>query len=386
METTLEKAYKSSLKLLTPLTLEETYATIVTEAVKLVKAQHGSIMLERDGALYRAYTSHPPLYEMKIRPRGFNYKVFRSNKARIIPIKRIAKEVHPIIGSTKAESDLMIPLSYENKAIGVLTLLSKPKKEFTKKDMAIAKLFSPMATLAIKKAQALHETTTALETRDLFISMASHELKTPLTTIKAYTQLLHKKIQKNEDVNSKWVERLLNEVTRLTHLINELLQVNLIKMGHLHYVWKECGLKEITKRAITDFEIANPKYNITFENGLNSHNDVVWADYDKLIQVVANLLSNASKFSRKNSEIKVTLNYQDPFYTIAVTDKGKGIHKKDLRHIFDRFYRGVNDTYEGMGIGLYLTKEIVDRHNGKVEVQSEVNQGTTVFIKLPEMK
>jgi len=136
-------------------------------------------------------------------------------------------------------------------------VLSLQDGYFTEKEVNILKLFSSVASLAVIKMRLLNETQKALETRDLFISMAAHEFRTPLTTISGYTQLLYTKLAGANTSESRWIEELIWETSRLTILVNELLAANRIKSGKLQYIWKECSLKEVISRAILAFRFTH---------------------------------------------------------------------------------------------------------------------------------
>lgn len=381
MDHNLDKVYKSTLKFLVPLTPEETYSTIAKEAMKLVGAQIGSILLEENGLLKRIYSTDEELYKIVPRKRGYTYRVFRSNHAKFLTREQIAR-IHPEIKETQIRSDIIIPLSYQRKAIGVLSVLSKRKKNFTEQDLNTLKLFGPLATLAIRKTQLYDDTRKAVETRDLFISMASHELKTPLTTINVYAQLIQKKLSIGNKFEPRWIDTILKEIKRLTNLISELLQVDQIKTGKLNYDWQECDLTEIVERSVRDFKLSHTKHKVIYENS-ESNNIFIIGDVDKLLQVITNLMNNSAKFAKENTAITVSLKKNLQTVELCVKDQGKGIHKKDIPHIFEGFYRGSEDTNEGMGLGLFLAKKIIEKHNGEVKVKSKVNQGTSFIIKFP---
>ena len=378
----IEKVYKAALRLSNLQSPEKMFELIVREAMSLVNAAHGTIFVEVNGKLVRVYASDSFFYTIEPRKDGFTHKVFTSRKPRILNRSEI-KKIHPEIKKTDTRSDIIIPLSYEKKSIGVLSIMSKEKKYFSEKELNVLKLFGPLAALAIKNAQFYEETLTALETRDLFIAMASHELKTPVTTINVYSQLIKRKIMNNQPLQSKLVDPLLNEVTRLTKLINELLQVNQIKVGELNYEWKECILKEILNRAIQDFTVTHKTYKIKYIDTLSKKNSIVWGDYDKVLQVIINILNNAAKFSSKNSTIKISSQIVKRYIEVTVEDSGKGISESDTHKIFDRFYRGSGSHNEGMGLGLYLTKKIIDEHKGNIKIDSKLNQGTKVTLQIP---
>lgn len=385
MENTLEKIYRASLKLLTPLTTEEVYATIVSESVRLAGAKYGSLILHKDDELKRVFTTNPIAPQIKIRKAGFAYTVFSESRVLVVQREESGK-VHPEIIRAGIKSSIFVPLSYKGKCIGVLTINFMEEKYFPNKELNVLKLFGSMASLAITKTELYNETKRALETRDLFISMAAHELRTPLTTISGYVQFLQNKLRGEESQVAKWVEELSWETCRLNVLFNELLEVKHIRSGQLQYIWKEYTLQEITKRAILDFQFNHPDRQLIVEDQLNNNKERIVADFDKLLQVVTNLLDNAAKFSPTETAIMMVIQAKASFITITVNDKGRGINKEDFPRIFEGFYKGANSHNEGMGLGLYLAKNIIEQHHGIISIHSKPLKGTTVEVKLPKIK
>lgn len=378
----LEKIYKASLKLLVPNTLDEVYSTIVDEAIKLVNADSGTIHLKQNGEFKVVYSTVPTFYSVKARKRGNVYQVFISQKTRMIDIHDVEK-VHPQMRNLGIKSAILIPLSYQKKPLGVLAVNKQNRKLLENSEMRILVLFGSMASLAIRKAQLHEEVRRALETRDLFISMASHELKTPLTSVNGYIQLLQSRINNNHSPEGRWMEGLSAESFRLTQLVQELLEINRIRTGQLHYYWKECSLKEIIDRAIKNFQFRFPTRKVIFEDKLNGSDKII-GDFDKLLQVLDNLLENAAKYSMEDKKINLILKHQPSYLILIVQDHGYGIPQKDLEKIFDKFHRGSNSTREGMGLGLFLVKDIIGHHNSTVEISSKQNKGTKVVVKLPK--
>lgn len=377
----IENIYNSSIKLLEPLALEKTYTIIVEEAIKLVNGDDGSLILKKGNELKRVFSSSTVLYKIKPRKKGYLQKSLQENEAKILSIGEIEK-VHPEIKEARFKSSLLIPLSYRNERIGVLRVYSK-NRQFNNDDLSILKLFGPIATLALRKNQLYSEINNALKTRDLFISLASHELRTPLTTILTYLELFKKKAEKGENPDPKWIKTLLAETNRLIALFNELFQIDQIKTGQLKYRFKRSKFLEIVKRALTSFSAVYPNRKIVFQNQLFNQKDYIYCDPDKVLQVILNLLTNASKFSPTRSEINIVASSEGSFFTLSVSDKGKGIPKPELNKIFEGFYKGKTNRKEGMGLGLFLTKKIIEKHEGVIEVTSKVNKGTTFRIKLP---
>lgn len=391
MDTILEKIHKSALKFLAPLSLEETYKTIVDEALRLVNGEYGTIMLLEGKSLVRVYSTAPQLYDVGTGRDGpfgdkdSRYQVVEKKTPIVLTIDdfKFLKEKFPALKVFKDRAAIMIPLTNHNKTVGILSVISLVNSDFSKKEMEILKLYGSLASIGIRKTQLYDETKQALETRDLFISMASHELKTPLTTINGYIQLLKGKYKNSKSSEAKWVSELSWESYRLTQLIKELLEVDRIKSGNLDYHWKEISLRDVVNRSLTNFRFSYPDREVVFEDFLSSSSDIIIGDFDKILQAVDNVLDNAAKYSATSQTIEVSLKSIKGCLSLTFNDHGAGIKKSDMDKIFERYQRGVNHRREGMGLGLYLVKNIIEKHRGEVKVKSRINKGTLVEIKLP---
>ncbi len=387
MDNILEKIYKAGLKFMAPSTPQDTYATILSEAMKLVGADTGAIYLEEQKKFKAVYASDPQLYSLHPRKKANTYKAFKTQTPILVNNMFDLKKAHPQLKNKGLKSALFIPLTYQNKAIGVLTVNSTSKKVFTQKELGILKLFGSMAIMAIRKTQLYDETKKALETRDKFISLASHELRTPLTAVNGYIQLLHHKLGNKDGVESKWMNQLLFESNRLTNLVKELLEINRIKTGELHYSWEECSMRKVIKQAINNSRLLHPERKLFFKNDLQESDKVI-GDYNKLVQALDNLLNNAVKFSTADSSITVTLNSkQNSFLCVGITDQGVGISRKERKKVFEAFYKeNPENQKEGLGLGLFLVKDVLERHQGKISLKSAQKKGTTVELRLPKAK
>lgn len=383
MKSSVEQVYDSALKLLTPLNIDSAYKIIISEAMNLLEGEIGTIFMMERGKFRRVYTTNPTLLPVNPRKRGYTYRAYRTKTPLILTKEEIYK-IHPEVAYLNIKYDLMVPLINRGKSIGVMSIMSK-KKRFTKKDIGILSYFTPLASLAIRKAQLYAELDKALKTRDLFISMASHELRTPITTMYIYTQLLKRKTARGEKLDPEWINNLLYEMARLTKLINELLQINQIKTGNLKYEFEEVDVDRVIKRSLRTFKTSHKGSRLKYEN-FSTKKALAVADPNKLEQVVINLLDNSAKHNERKKMINIFLSTDRKDITISVIDEGSGISKEDIGKVFDEFYKGAGHTKAGMGLGLYLIKKIVDEHNGEIKIRSVVEKGTTVIIKLPLAK
>lgn len=377
----INRIYQSALKFLVPLTPEETYKTIVNEGVKLANGKDGFLVRQEGDVLKTVYGSSKNAAQVVVRPRGYTYESIKANKAFVIHAKDIAI-THPDIVGDNIRTTLFIPLSYQNQSVGALVIRAFTEKVFTRDELGVLKLFGSLASLSIRKMQLYNDTQKALETRDLFIALASHELKTPLTTINVYVKLLYDRVLSSLPINEKWVKNLFMETVRMTQLVNELLHVDQIEKGQLQYLFKEHRLGEIVERAVSDFQVIFPQHRVKIKNAIDGR-DFFTCDYDKLLQVLINLLTNAAKFSDPLAPITIVLSQRNNHFTIRVRDRGKGIPKKELSSIFNQFYKGKSNKKDGMGLGLYLTKSIIEQHKGKISVKSVLKKGTMIEISLP---
>lgn len=384
MDSILEKIYKSSLKLLDPLSPEETYRAIVKEAMTLVNAEYGSIILRQGDDNIRVYSSDPFFERIKVRKEGIVTSVYTENKFIINDVKKVAK-IHPVVEKMGVKSIIYIPLAYKSESIGVLTLHSLNEEHFTAKESNILRLFGAMASLAIKKTQSYSETKKALEIRDMFMAMAAHELRTPLTSINGYIQLLHNRMSKLDTTEGKWIRELYDESKRMTNLVKELLEVNRIKSGQLQFVWQECHMTKVSEKALEFMRLNYPERKIVFSNKTDEVSDTIIGDEEKLAQVLGNILDNAAKYSKKDDEIILELTSKPQAVNVQIIDKGKGIAEKDLPYIFEG-HKGETSGEEGIGIGLFFVESVVRQHHGSINVKSKLKKGTTFELKLPKAK
>jgi signal transduction histidine kinase len=379
--------YQSAVKLLEPLTDEETYKIVIEEAKKLSGCTGGSLFLaDSKKRLIRIYSNISAERQIAPRKNGFAYEAYRKRKIVIIT-PRMMKQIHPEVKKKPSTYVVMIPISFAKESMGVIILQSNKKVTLSKRRMQILQLFGSMVTLKLRNNIYLHESQAALETRDLFISMASHELKTPLTTISAYSQLIEKKLLNGAEINMKWLDVLHGATARMSRLINELLHVNQIRTGKLKYYFQSTHLLQIAHQAKMDLHSFAPEYEVKIHDHIkHKDDDVVSGDPDKLVQVGNNLLNNAAKFSPPEKPIVITIAKEKNKVTFSVTNYGPTIDAKDLPYLFNEFYKVGNHTKEGLGLGLFISKKIVEAHRGKISVSSTERDGTTFKVSIPALQ
>ncbi|MDQ6890531.1 MAG: PAS domain-containing protein, partial [Bacteroidota bacterium] len=220
--------------------------------------------------------------------------------------------------------------------------------------------------------------------KDDFLSIASHELKTPLTTIKAYSQIVETILEKKGDTETLGlIKRMISQVGKLTTLIEDLLDITKIQKGKLAYNEEFFDFNKLVKEAVDDMQ----KTSFTHEIVINQdRNAKVFGDRNKISQVIDNLISNALKYSPKAEKIIVTTRKQKDGVQLSVQDFGIGISAQEQQNIFEQFYRVSGDrqaTFPGLGIGLYICSEIIARQGGKIWVESVMDKGSVFYFRLP---
>ncbi len=228
----------------------------------------------------------------------------------------------------------------------------------------------------------IQEQKLAIQRKDEFLTIASHELKTPLTSIKAYVQLLNTMIPE-EDKSAKFINRTLSQVNKLDFLINDLLDLSRIEARKLNFNLEEITFKPFVISVTEMLQQIYPETNFT----LNLKDDGwVMANSLRLEQVILNFVSNAIKYSPDNKEIHITSTVtENNQWHFAVKDFGMGIALENQHTIFGKFYR-ISDTLshiQGLGIGLFICSEILKIHQAKYGVKSKLGEGSEFFFSLP---
>jgi len=223
--------------------------------------------------------------------------------------------------------------------------------------------------------------------KDEFISTASHELRTPLSVIMAAIRLVldeipGKIVQEQRDVLTTAME----SVKRLSRLVDSLLNISKIESGRLELQKTVVDICELVKDTVSDYKNLARQKALSFDYEVPEHGIEICLDPDKTREVLINLISNSIKFTPVGGWVNISCKKQDDEVLVSVQDSGVGIAKEDIPKLFDKFTqfgRKARPGEEGTGLGLAIAKKLVEMHGGKIEVESEVNQGTTFTISLP---
>ena len=223
--------------------------------------------------------------------------------------------------------------------------------------------------------------------KDEFLSIASHELKTPLSSLKGMTQLLRRRLERTGSSETSYLANMENSIRRIEVLVNDLLNISFVEMGIFTLHCSRCDMGTLCRSLVDEYVMGtNPHPTVTLE--IPASPVEVEVDIDRIGQVIINLLANARKYSLADTPILVTVTQNDGMCKISVRDSGIGIAPEVLPHVFERFYRvpGVEvltGSSVGFGLGLYISKQIVEHHGGHIEVQSVLESGSMFSVILP---
>jgi PAS domain S-box-containing protein len=295
---------------------------------------------------------------------------------------------HP--GDGRHESCLIVPLVTRSGVTGAVTWrLADTRPAYEMKDLRLAQDLARRCALAIDNARLYGEARAAISIRDEFMSVAAHELKTPLTSLRGYAQLLGREFDKGEVANPVRARRAALTIQvqsdKLARLVGQLLDISRIQSGKLAIERKSADLSGLVR------DVVEAARNQLLEHVLLARlPEELWLSCDplRIEQVVTNLLDNAIKYSPEGGRIDVTLTQAADSVQLTVQDQGVGVPSEHREHIFDRFYQahagGPLTSMAGMGLGLYISRQIVELHDGTIEADFPDSGGTKFVVTLPK--
>ena len=280
------------------------------------------------------------------------------------------------------------PLEWGDETLGVVAFHSRTPRKWTDGEIALIEAAAREVSIALFNARRFAravETAERLraldEMRSDFVAMVSHELRSPMTVVAGIADILQKRSSAlSAAQRSELVDTLGREARRLTRLVSEVLDLEAIDQGGVELRLDEVDLAGLAREAVTDAGAAE-RTELAIERG----NAVVTADADRVKQVLLNLISNAAKFSEEGTLIKVAVSPESTAVRISVIDEGPGIADTDKKKLFQRFSRldPTGERKPGSGLGLYLSRSIVEAHGGEIWVESAPGEGATFSVRLP---
>jgi PAS domain S-box-containing protein len=284
-------------------------------------------------------------------------------------------------------SQMVVPLVARERRLGVISFIAAQLGRYRPNDLILAEDLAHRAALAIDNARLYREAQAAIEMRNEFLSIASHELKTPLTTLLGHTQALQRRVTRDHTLNDRDQRALMiieQQALRLNKQIGTLLDLSRIELGQFNLDDEPVDLPALARRIVAEIEPTLERH--TLQISLLAPALVVMGDAGRLEQVLQNLLQNAIKYSPNGGTIMLQLERQTNQAVLMISDPGVGIPEAARPYLFQRFYRASNvisKNITGLGIGLYLVNLIVALHHGTIEYSSTEGEGTTFIIRLP---
>ncbi len=318
-----------------------------------------------------------------------------------------------------AASYLGVPIPVGDENIGVLSVQStEHENSFNENDLRLlstiassvgvalnnATLFEDVQLAKMEAEKATRAAEKANDAKSAFLSTVSHELRTPLTSVLGFTKIIRKRLDEKifpvVDRTDKKLEKTIGQISenlqvvisegeRLTHLINDVLDLAKIEAGKMEWNQENVSMAEVAERAIAATTSLFDQKSLKLIKQINTNIPEIIGDKDKLIQVIINLISNSVKFTNKGS-VTCNVHQQNGELVVSISDTGIGIAADDFGAVFEQFKQVGGDTLtdkpKGTGLGLPICKEIVEHHGGRIWLESEVGKGSTFSFALPVTK
>jgi signal transduction histidine kinase len=319
-------------------------------------------------------------------------------------IGRVARTIQPVLlGNAREESDsepavdqthsqMAVPILYRDEVRAVISLESPHTDAFSQQDLDFIIRLADHAAIAIENARLFQQAQAANQAKTEFMSVASHELKIPMTSIKGYAKLLA--LGAGGDLTEQqkeFLEIISSNVDRMDRLVADLLDVSRIEAGRLRLEMGQVDLHEVIDTVIQSVKAEIEAKQLALEIDVPATLPPVWGDHERVIQILNNLVSNAYKYTPDGGEIYIAVNGQTDSaisgcLAVSVRDTGVGISPEDQQKLFTKFFRAddprVRDV-PGTGLGLSITKSLVEIHGGEIWFQSDSDRGTTFTFTLP---
>lgn len=399
---------EASVLLSASLDYEATLASVAHLAVPYLADWCTIHILDEDQAIRRLAVAHiDPIKEQMVRERPQRYPL-APNAQYIVPqvLRTGRPEIYPqvsddmlVAAARDAEhlqimrtlgftSYMCLPLTARGRTLGAITLVSgESGRRYTQEDQALAEDLAWRAAIAVDNAHLYHQAQQAIRARDQFLSIASHELKTPLTSLLGNAQLLQRRVMREGTLNERDQRALhviVEQTVRLNKMVVSLLDLSRIETGQLSIERNELDLRRLAQRIVEEVQPSLEYHTVSLHS--SEEPLLIVGDELRLEQVIQNLISNAIKYSPMGGPIDVLVERCGDQACVSVKDCGLGIPQGAQASLFQRFYRAPNVEAQhigGMGLGLHVVKEIVALHNGTVHVTSTEGQGSTFTVCFP---
>lgn len=321
--------------------------------------------------------------------RGLAGKAIRTGNPMMLEEGMAQAENAP--ASPQTRSQISVPIRRASEVVGVLNLESPRPNAFNIVEFDSAIRLAEHAAVAISNARLYEEVKRANEAKSEFVSIVSHELKTPMTSIKGYTDLLIKGAGGSlNDLQQQFLGTVRSNVDRMSTLVGDLLEISRIETGRLKLDIKPVSIGEVIEETLRTTQRQIEEKQQALEVKVPSDLPAVMGDRARLIQVMTNLISNAYKYTPNGGRIQISaepkVNGAPGFVRCAVRDSGIGISEEDQTKLFTKFFRSGDPAVRevtGTGLGLSITKSLIELHGGQIWVESQLGHGSTFIFTVP---
>lgn len=318
--------------------------------------------------------------EMQLpRGKGLPGRIWRHNKPVWVP--DVTKDKNFPRASVAAKgglrSGLAFPIGEKSDFIGVVEFFSdrieKPNRQ----------MLTGMATIGIQIAQFVKRKELERQ-KDDFIGIASHELKTPVTSLKAYAQVMQRQFSKSQDAKAAQNMAKINaQLDKLMNLIEDLLDITKLEIGKLQFNLSWFDFNRLAQSVVEEMSLTSEVHKISLKGSVDRK---VYADKERIRQVLVNMIDNAIKYSPRGGKIDINLKSSSTELTVSVRDHGVGISEEKQSQVFERFFRVSGPqakSLPGLGLGLFISGEIIKRLGGRIWLKSHLGKGSTFYFSLP---
>ena len=357
---------------------------VMEAATELTNTQKASILLvnQRTGALHFTASTHNIGLESLVVPMDGSIAgwVVQNGRSVIVDDAQSDDRFYASIDQeldNVTHSMIAVPLITQTGVIGTLEVLNKRDGgPYNKRDVRLLEALASQAAIAITNAYLFDQS-------DL-LAEVMHEIKTPLMALTSASELLSRPDLPQEQQTAV-IGMIQRETKRLTRMTSDFLRLARLESGREQVLSEPICIREIISdvRHIITSQAAKRGIVIAIETDANLKDKQVIGDTDKIKQVMLNLVSNAIKYNRENGRVTISTNQDGAWTRVGVTDTGLGIAPEDIDHLFERFYRIPGSDAEGTGLGLSIAQQIITAHNGRIQVKSIINEGTTFTLYLP---
>ncbi|HEY5671514.1 MAG TPA: GAF domain-containing sensor histidine kinase, partial [Anaerolineales bacterium] len=297
---------------------------------------------------------------------------------------------------SRGKSQVVVPIRRTSDVIGIILLESEHTNAYQEEIIAFLSRLSDHAAIAISNAQLYADLQAANIAKSDFVSLVSHELKTPMTSIRGYTDLLAQgAVGPINEVQTNFLNTIRSNVHRMATLVSDLADISRIEAGRMRLEFSSIDLSELIEEVVRTQQGQIDEKEQTLKMQIASGLPAVWGDHNRITQILVNLLSNATKYTPQGGVITLSAertNYlQDgtalpEVVCVSVQDSGYGISPKEQKQIFQKFFRSEDENIRespGTGLGLNITRHLVEMQGGQIWFESELSKGTTFHFTIP---